>query len=219
MRLDIDNTVFDKTLTATFQTYWHIGTGRGSGHHVDALIERDSNGLPFVGGRTLKGLLRDAFAQAQSFGFFEVLEAPANLTELVFGQQGNEQNIEKFAVEPGLIRVSNLILDDEHIAWLSSDAGAKFKPLLTREIYSTKIDTATGTAVDKSLRGQEVAIPLVLEGTIQMIKNASQSDFAKQQAALSTDVLNKAFEIALRFVTHIGANKTRGFGRVNLEVK
>ncbi len=39
---------------------WHINAGFGDGASVDAVIERDSDGIPIISGSTLKGLFRDA---------------------------------------------------------------------------------------------------------------------------------------------------------------
>ena len=43
-----------------FFSNWHCGSGLAAGADVDALVIKDNNGLPYVPGRTLKGLLRDA---------------------------------------------------------------------------------------------------------------------------------------------------------------
>ena len=43
-----------------FFSYWHCGSGQTAGADVDELVVRDVSGLPFVPGRTLKGLLREA---------------------------------------------------------------------------------------------------------------------------------------------------------------
>ncbi|MCF6299379.1 MAG: RAMP superfamily CRISPR-associated protein, partial [Thiomicrorhabdus sp.] len=45
---------------AEFQTYWQISTGRGAGYFMDSLIDKDVHGLPYVSGKTLKGVFRSA---------------------------------------------------------------------------------------------------------------------------------------------------------------
>jgi CRISPR/Cas system CSM-associated protein Csm3 (group 7 of RAMP superfamily) len=47
-------------LTIDIRGYWHSGTGRGSGSHLDALVDTAHDGLPYLSGRHIKGLLRDA---------------------------------------------------------------------------------------------------------------------------------------------------------------
>ncbi len=43
----------------TFESDWHVSSGSGDGQ-ADSILERGLNGIPFIGGSTLKGLFRDA---------------------------------------------------------------------------------------------------------------------------------------------------------------
>ena len=43
-----------------FFSNWHCGSGLAAGADVDALVIKDQEGLPYIPGRTLKGLLREA---------------------------------------------------------------------------------------------------------------------------------------------------------------
>lgn len=47
-------------LTVSFLSEWHCGTGAGKHGGIDRSIALDDEGLPYVPGRTLKGLWRDA---------------------------------------------------------------------------------------------------------------------------------------------------------------
>ena len=51
-----------------FFSNWHCGSGLAAGADVDALVIKDKDGLPYVPGRTIKGLLRDA---ATELGYAE----------------------------------------------------------------------------------------------------------------------------------------------------
>ena len=46
--------------TIEFFSLWHCGSGLAAGADVDERVIRDKDGLPYVPGRTVKGLLRDA---------------------------------------------------------------------------------------------------------------------------------------------------------------
>lgn len=46
-----------------FHSYWHCGSGLAAGAGVDALVVKDADGLPFVPGKTIKGLLREAMEE------------------------------------------------------------------------------------------------------------------------------------------------------------
>lgn len=48
------------TVRLTMQSDWHIGSGMGRPGNIDRLIARDADGLPFVPGKSLRGIWRDA---------------------------------------------------------------------------------------------------------------------------------------------------------------
>ena len=54
----------DIKYTITMHSYWHCGSGLAAGSDVDALVVKDSNGLPFVPGKTMKGLVKEAVEEA-----------------------------------------------------------------------------------------------------------------------------------------------------------
>ena len=43
-----------------FYSDWHCGSGLSSGADLDLLVIKDKDGLPFVPGKTIKGLLLEA---------------------------------------------------------------------------------------------------------------------------------------------------------------
>jgi hypothetical protein len=59
-----------KTLTLKLDilSYWHAGSGRGAAALADAVVVRDDTGLPYLPGRTVKGLVRDAMDLAEAAG-------------------------------------------------------------------------------------------------------------------------------------------------------
>lgn len=203
----------NKQLTVAIHSYWHAGTGRTSGSHVDSLVEKDKNGIPLLNGKHLKGLLRDAVSRAAYWGWFDDLELPvANqaLAGWLFGSQNNsvnEDDSSRFDTTAGLIFVSNaeLPLSDHMI--LSKKGSEKLKAGLFRHVFSTAIDEQTGTAKDQSLRGIEVVIPLTL--------NAEITFNGDQQAA--TEVFN-VLEKSLSLIDHVGGMRNRGLGRATLSL-
>lgn len=48
-----------KTLHVKFLSDWQISSGIGDGHWADSMLVRDSDGLPYIPGRALKGALRE----------------------------------------------------------------------------------------------------------------------------------------------------------------
>ena len=48
------------TLKIQFFSPWHCGSGLSAGADTDALVIKNPQGLPFVPGKTIKGLVREA---------------------------------------------------------------------------------------------------------------------------------------------------------------
>jgi CRISPR/Cas system CMR subunit Cmr4 (Cas7 group RAMP superfamily) len=51
-----------------FFSEWHCGSGLAAGADVDALVVKDKDKLPFVPGKTIKGLIREAADVLTLFG-------------------------------------------------------------------------------------------------------------------------------------------------------
>ncbi len=69
-----------------FFSYWHCGSGLAAGADVDELAIKDGDGLPYVPGRTVKGLLRDAAESLARAGAVDGAFIPE-----VFGVSGDEE--------------------------------------------------------------------------------------------------------------------------------
>lgn len=183
------------------QSYWHPGTGRGSGFHLDAVTHTGPDGLPRLPGRTLKGLLRDALYRAEQWDWAQVR---AGTTEALFGPLVTEAN----PPHPGLLRISDATLPAEVTAYLTTEAGRSLIPGLYREHFSTAMDIATGVATGRSLRGMQIVVPLMLEARIAEIPGvAGWPDWRDCLGAV------------LPLVTAVGAHRSRGFGRAHLRWK
>jgi len=132
----------------TFYDFWHLSSGMSAGTALDSLVVKDSNGLPYLPGKTLKGLVR------------EVMESmdDTSLVKSIFGQEGENMANSYFG---------NATLDENTKAYLSSNP--HLKKQLFDKITSTKIDK-DGIAIDKSLREIEVVVPLRLTGFIDSIE-------------------------------------------------
>ena len=148
-----------KILKLEISSFWHAGTGAGQGALLDSVVEKDNLGLPYLPGRTLKGILRDAVYRWEQLGGYEnVTTHKTSITETLFGVWGDDGN----ETTQGLIRVGSATMEASF-----KDAIAQHKnrnslvSYLYAEHFSTKINKETGTATDKSLRGSEMAIPMV----------------------------------------------------------
>ncbi len=134
---------------------WHCGSGLDSGSEADLLVIKDENGMPYIPGKTIKGLLRDACLEMIQVGKMDLEKM-----NQIFGQASEKKK------KPGTARFTNATLREEEYEELVQNGLA---PLLYRNIASTAIDEK-GVTREYSLRTMEVAIPLELEGEIEGVK-------------------------------------------------
>lgn len=194
------------TLKIDIHEYWHAGSGRGEGAGADALVVRTAGGLPYLPGRTVKGLLRDATLMAEAAG-----RLPQGRTAELFGQRVGDseasQGAGRFLGRPGLLRVSDGRLghgDQEQKAW---EGLGRSKPHLlaglTATLSSTKIDER-GQAENKTLRTVEVAVPVTM---------CCEVTDGGEGGAWPEDL-----SVALPLVRSLGSKRTRGLGRCTVSV-
>ncbi|MFZ2404577.1 MAG: RAMP superfamily CRISPR-associated protein [Methylobacter sp.] len=197
------------TITIDIGSYWHPGSGRGSGSHLDALVENDADGLPFISGRMLKGLLRDAVNRLEQWGQLAEFRADdVSLAESLFGSRGyGKDNVPRNLTNPGKIKVGDAQLPEELHQWLAYKPHDAHRKQLYREVYSTAINTKTGAAEHHSLRGMQVVVPLQLEARLEWI--------GASEAGNWTQIIGEA----LPLIRAVGAQRSRGYGRALLHIK
>lgn len=228
------------TLEINISSYWHPGTGKGSGSHLDALVERDRYGLPFVSGKMLKGLFRDAVNRLECWNRLDDLKeslditaasaenAENSLTEKLFGSKSYQtdeadkasETLARDYTQAGILRFSDATFSAEMQAWLGHTEQEALRQELFRDFYSTAIQYSTGVAKKNSLRGMEMAIPVTLFATISWRGDDVVND-------AGNDIGNDAYkdlwqEVLLRslpLIRAVGGHRTRGFGRAQLSLQ
>ncbi len=131
-----------------FFSNWHCGSGLAAGADVDALVIKDQNGLPYVPGRTLKGLLREAAAN---------LQFDPKAIDTLFGVSGDKDNH-----QAGSLFFGNATLPSSEQQYIIDK---ELTPYLYQTFASTRIDE-NGIAQDNTLRKIETVVPCKLEGEI-----------------------------------------------------
>lgn len=178
--------------------YWAVGSGKGGGYEVDNRIDRDADGLPYIPGKMLKGLIRDACLRLQAAG-----NSKYDFIDEVFGSSGNTDGLSRTSTETGKIYISDAKLSEGLRNALKKEENQKAKDALTRNVYSTAIDEESGTAKENSLRGYEVAVPMVLS--------------AHLECDCSDEEMNAIELAATKLVYAVGSHKSRGLGEVTIE--
>jgi len=95
-----------------------VSRGEGVPGLVDSEVEHDASGLPFIGGKTLRGLLRDSWLSMS--GQFTALAASALR---IHGASGEALS------ESAVLRVGDAMLAAEVRAWVSYAVERKDSPL------------------------------------------------------------------------------------------
>ncbi len=181
----------DITYQIKFYNDWHCGSGLAAGADVDLLVIKDKNNLPFVPGKTMKGLLREAATDIICFR-----KEDEKLLDSLFGKRSTT---EKDELQNGCLYFSNATLDKNIASAISANSMSE---QLYRSLSSTAID-ADGIAKDKSLRRMQVTVPCELYGEIKHIPEENIH----------------LIEEALHYIKRLGQNRNRGLGRCDVIVK
>lgn len=178
--------------TITFYSPWHCGSGFSAGADVDALVVKDENGMPFVPGKTLKGLIREAIENYISMSS-DTEEEIIKTVEETFGRicdNANESTMGSahFSNAVLCLREYNAIVENELQKYLYS------------KLTTTAIDD-NGIAKDHSLRSEEVVVPCTLYAKITGVPENIH------------EILTKS----LGLIKRLGQKRNRGLGRCDIK--
>lgn len=184
-----------------------FGRGAGTPGAVDVEIEHDDHGLPFVGGRTVRGLLRD--------GWLSMAEAFPELAVAA----GRVLGVERDLAETGILGVGDARLVGgpgdggiraDPAPWVAAAiSGRRIGPAdvlaaLTTIRQQTAEDRATGAPRTRTLRASRAALSdLVFHAPLRW--SAEPDEFDLRCLAMSA--------LAVR---HAGLGRNRGRGHIEL---
>ncbi|MDA0129452.1 RAMP superfamily CRISPR-associated protein [Vibrio sp. MarTm2] len=191
------------TLSFDIRSEWHISTGDEGGAYADALMLKDQNHLPYISGRSVRGLLKEAFQIAQDNQW--LVDQP-HLVNLLFGEEGEQTSSQ------GLLRITNATLSGEEIAYFKEHKQSGAHKQLYRVHYATAIDNRTGVAKEGSLRGMEVAAPMTLTSTVSL--NNHHPNVNEFDNSTLVELINSVTPL----ITNVGAKKHRGYGQAFVTV-
>jgi CRISPR/Cas system CSM-associated protein Csm3 (group 7 of RAMP superfamily) len=177
-----------------FFSDWHCGSGLSAGADMDILVIKDKDGLPYIPGKTLKGLFREAIEDILSFKKKGSESEEYKLFQKSFGFFKDKDNLTKgdiFFSNAQLLPKESKAICDNHL-----------QPYLYHRISSTKIDDA-GIAVTGSLRTIQVTAPCTLEAYI-LVEDVEMKELLTQAAG---------------YIKRLGQNRNRGLGRCRIILK
>jgi CRISPR/Cas system CSM-associated protein Csm3 (group 7 of RAMP superfamily) len=174
-----------------FHTDWHCGSGLAAGADVDALVVKDKNDLPFIPGKTIKGLLREAIEEIRGF--------QGKACDAAFVNTFGYFEDKKEEMERGEAFFTNAELHLQEREAIIASKAARF---LYRSIASTAIGE-NGIAKEHSLRKMQVVVPCTLYGEVKDVPES-----------MADELMN-----AFKYIKRLGQNRNRGLGRCTISVE
>ena len=194
-------------LVFDIQSYWLCGTGQSERGSADETANRTSNGLPFIPGKTIKGVMKHALKEWEGL-MGDCEENDRQLSEQLFG--GGPDDEERSA--KGALRVGSAQLGKAESVILSQQSNRALVNELYKSVSSTAVDHKTGSAKKRSLRTIEVVVPLRLEAELEWVAAGDCRDEIPADWA-------KTLSDALSLIQNIGAHRNRGFGRCTVSLE
>ncbi len=147
-----------------FLSYWLCSSGLGSGADADTIAIKNKDGLPYVPGKTIKGLLRE---NIETFFNFNVDDIKS-----IFGISGDENNNDGYLLNESFF--TNATIDQQEAGKIIDDGLVKdmYKPI-------SQIKMVNGVTEKGSLRVVEAVVPCALYGKILNVHTDKVDDIIK----------------------------------------
>lgn len=171
---------------------WHCSSGQSAGADVDTTVIKDKNGLPYIPGKTLKGLIREAVVD---YGLLRHILTEEDINR-TFGLPADASNPENNII--GEAFFTDALLDEQETKAITQKKAQQF---MYDKVASTAIDEK-GVAKDLSLRSIEIVVACTLYAQILNIPDKV------------ADVMDKA----LGMIHQVGLNRNRGLGRCDIRI-
>lgn len=200
-------------------SYWQSGSGLGADAVADSVVVKGEDGLPYIPGRSVKGLLREAVTLASLSGLVprdrvvRWFGSPLAGTDAMGRHDDDDDQQERrledgrFASTEGALWFGSALLPEPWRAWSRSLREPAQDPIV-QSLYAYMASTAIdqyGTARQHSLRVYEVAVPMDLYAAI-----TGPSD---------DNVWISDLKSCAPLLRVLGARRSRGFGRVDVTVE
>ncbi len=176
--------------------------GEGTAGVVDVEVEHDTWGLPFLGGKTLHGLVRDAWLSMQDC-FPQLIHA----AKRVFGTEAD-------CDESAIVRIGDAVVDDATRTWIRAAESRKNNPLSANAVLEaltdirrqTSEDRDTGAPAETTLRAVRVVVRgLTLRAPLHWLAEPNDEDI-------------RCLSLALLAARHTGLGRNRGRGHVRMSL-
>lgn len=179
-----------------------FGRGEGTVGEVDVEVEHDDLGLPFLGGKALHGLLRDAWL-TMAAAFPTLMPA----AERLLGPSGD-------LAEMAILRIGDAVVEDGVRQWIAAAVRNQDHPLAAADILRALSDIRWQTSEDRKTGGPATGTLRTSRVVIRGLKLEAQLGWLAQPGSEELRVL----ALAALGTRHAGIGRNRGRGHVSLAV-
>lgn len=179
--------------TIHFYSPWHCSSGLSAGANADLLVIKNRDGMPYIPGKTLKGLIREAVEDYSSLSNTLSEEMLNKTFGLPASTNGTDKKIN------GTAFFTNAELNEKETGAIVGNNAQRY---LFNNISSTAIGK-DGIAKEHSLRCIETVVPCTLYAEIYNLP----------------DNVAKIVEKSIGLIHHIGLNRNRGLGRCDIKIE
>ncbi|NTW15909.1 MAG: hypothetical protein HGA41_00390 [Syntrophaceae bacterium] len=174
--------------------------GEGTAGVVDVEVEHDELGLPFLGGKALRGLLHDSWLSMQS-----CFPSLSQSYERIFGIAADMD-------DRAILRIGNAVVDSETRRWIEAAIYRPDDPIasdmvlqaLTSIRHQTAEERTTGAPAETTLRSVRVVNrALILQATLNWLDFPTEPEL-------------RCLALALSATRHAGLGRNRGRGHIRL---
>ncbi len=190
---------------------WHISSGAGRPGDVDRLVRRDEDGLPYVPGRTLVGIWRDA-CETVAFGLDDGDKRNEwkLWVDYLFGEQPNTNKAATKAPKQAALSVTSLHLPANLRDKLVIKENRELREALTFVKPSMSIDPLTGYARQDHLMFHE----MVRSGCVLV----GEAELELPEVKGAANVAKALLVAGAQLVERLGGDRRRGSGKCRLTV-
>jgi hypothetical protein len=176
--------------------------GEGTAGLVDVEVEHDAWGLPFLGGKAVRGLLRDSWLSMQE-GFPELAPSAVRL----FGPEGD-------CDESSMLHIGDAVVDEETRRWIQAAQTRANHPVSPAAVLEALTDMRrqtsemrqTGAPAETTLRAVRVIVRgLILCAPLHWLADPTPQDV-------------RCLCLALLATRHAGLSRNRGRGHVRMSL-
>ena len=187
-----------KTLTVELLSDTTFGCGTGTPGMVDVEVEHDEMGLPFLGGKALRALLRDSWLSMQSV-FPDLSPAACR----VFGLAGATEG-------EAILRIGDAVVHGETREWIRAALERDIHPVSAKAVFEaltairrqTAVSRQTGAPAETTLRAVRVVIcGLELKAPLTWLEDPTEAEV-------------RCLALAALATKHAGLGRNRGRGHI-----